>query len=250
MPRRVRARLNYANVMSTLAVFIALGGVSYAAVKLPRNSVGSAQIKKNAVTGSKVRNSSLTGADIKNRSLTAADFRGTLLGAQGPAGPKGDPGATGTPGPKGDPGAPGVAGPKGDPGAKGDPGLQGPGAKDFVMSLPKASGFTDLATLDNGLKVTGICGQAAVSVTIETTSTGMTFEGAGLVSKRDPISVTPVALETGSSAGIGFAAANLGHIDAVARDAAVNGRLAHITVGAMFDNVTGCRFWGTITPTT
>lgn len=29
-----------------LALFVALGGVSYAAVALPKNSVGSAQIKK------------------------------------------------------------------------------------------------------------------------------------------------------------------------------------------------------------
>ncbi len=56
----LRGGLTYANVMATVAVFIALGGASYAAVKLPKNSVGSSQIKKNAVTGSRVRNSSLT----------------------------------------------------------------------------------------------------------------------------------------------------------------------------------------------
>ena len=42
-------RLSYANVMSTIAVFVALGGSSYAALKLPRNSVGSAQIRNGAV---------------------------------------------------------------------------------------------------------------------------------------------------------------------------------------------------------
>ena len=41
MPRRIRDRLTYANVTATLALFIALGGSSYAALKLPRDSVGS-----------------------------------------------------------------------------------------------------------------------------------------------------------------------------------------------------------------
>ncbi len=82
MLRRIRSRLTYANVMSTVGVFIALGGVSYAAVKLPRNSVGGAQIKKNAVTGSKVRNSSLTGADVKNSSLTGSDLKEQLTHRQ------------------------------------------------------------------------------------------------------------------------------------------------------------------------
>ncbi|CAB4882534.1 unannotated protein [freshwater metagenome] len=73
MPRRIRSRLTYANLTATLALFIALGGVSYAAVKLPANSVGTAQIKSNAVTGAKV----------KNKSLTAADFNGSVQGPQG-----------------------------------------------------------------------------------------------------------------------------------------------------------------------
>lgn len=48
--KRLRPKLTYANVMATIAVFIALGGASYAATKLPKNSVGSKQIKANAVT--------------------------------------------------------------------------------------------------------------------------------------------------------------------------------------------------------
>ncbi len=38
--RRIRSKITYANVVATLALFIALGGVSYAAVKIPTNSVG------------------------------------------------------------------------------------------------------------------------------------------------------------------------------------------------------------------
>ena len=96
MLRRLRSQLNYSNVVASLALFVALGGVSYAAVKLPRNSVGSRAIKKNAVTGAKVKDSSLTGADIRNSSLTAADFAGSVTG---PAGPQGSAGVAGAPGP-------------------------------------------------------------------------------------------------------------------------------------------------------
>ena len=53
-------RLSYANVVATLALFIALGGSSYAALKLPRNSVGSAQIRSGAVHSSDVADGSLS----------------------------------------------------------------------------------------------------------------------------------------------------------------------------------------------
>lgn len=94
-----RPRLTYANVMSTIAVFLALGGISWAAATLPRNSVGTAQLKASAVTGAKVRNGSLTAADLKRGTLAAgpqgaAGSQGPA-GPQGPAGAKGDTGATG-----------------------------------------------------------------------------------------------------------------------------------------------------------
>src|SRR5207249_3628614 len=62
-------RVTYANVTATLALFIALGGGSYAAVTLPSNSVGTKQLRKNAVTSSKVRDNSLSGADINEQKL-------------------------------------------------------------------------------------------------------------------------------------------------------------------------------------
>jgi hypothetical protein len=62
--RRGTGKLNYANLMATIAVFIALGGSAYAALKLPKNSVGTKQLKKNAVTGVKVKNGTLTDQDI------------------------------------------------------------------------------------------------------------------------------------------------------------------------------------------
>jgi hypothetical protein len=47
-------RLSYANVMATIAVFIALGGGAYAAFTLPPNSVGTKQLKDSAVTKKKL----------------------------------------------------------------------------------------------------------------------------------------------------------------------------------------------------
>src|SRR4051794_38904243 len=76
-------RLSYANVMATVAVFIALGGASYAAFKLPKNSVGTKQIKKNAVTPAKLKKNAVTTAKIKDEAVTAAKVaKGTLTGAQ------------------------------------------------------------------------------------------------------------------------------------------------------------------------
>jgi hypothetical protein len=85
-----RARLTYANVIATIALFLALGGTGYAALKLPKNSVGPQQLKKNAVTSAKVKAGSLLTSDFKSSQRR---------GLRGPAGPKGDSGAQGPPGP-------------------------------------------------------------------------------------------------------------------------------------------------------
>jgi hypothetical protein len=72
----MRERLTYANVVSTLCLFILLGGGAYAAVKLPKNSVGTKQIKKNAVTGVKVKPDTLGGSDINEATLGAVPRAG------------------------------------------------------------------------------------------------------------------------------------------------------------------------------
>jgi hypothetical protein len=78
-------------IVACLALGIALGGTSYAAIEqLAPNSVGRAQLKNNAVTSTKVA----------NRSLRAIDFaRGQI--PRGPAGPQGPAGPTGPAGPAG-----------------------------------------------------------------------------------------------------------------------------------------------------
>ncbi|HEU4598919.1 MAG TPA: hypothetical protein VFS26_04170, partial [Solirubrobacterales bacterium] len=84
----IRKRLTYANVMSSIAVFVVLGGAAFAATQLPKNSVGTKQLKKNAVVSSKVKNGSLKAADFGAGQLPAGP-----QGAQGPQGPAGPAGS-------------------------------------------------------------------------------------------------------------------------------------------------------------
>jgi hypothetical protein len=56
-------------VVALVALVVAMVGTGYAAIKLPKNSVGTKQIKKNAVNGAKVKNQSLTGKDINLKKL-------------------------------------------------------------------------------------------------------------------------------------------------------------------------------------
>ena len=68
--KAVRSRLTFANVISCLALFVALGGAAYAA-GLSKNSVGTKQLKNEAVTAAKVKKGSLTGAQINASTLGA-----------------------------------------------------------------------------------------------------------------------------------------------------------------------------------
>jgi hypothetical protein len=70
----IRDRLTYANVMATLAVFIAIGGTGYAAINLPRNSVGAKQLRTHAVTASKIKPGAVTGRRVRDNSLTGKDI--------------------------------------------------------------------------------------------------------------------------------------------------------------------------------
>jgi len=51
-------------VISLIALFVALGGTTYAATTLPRNSVGTKQLQKNAVTASKIMNGAVTARKV------------------------------------------------------------------------------------------------------------------------------------------------------------------------------------------
>jgi hypothetical protein len=98
MLKALRSSLTYSNVVSTICLFLLLGGVAYAASQLPKDSVGTKQLQNGAVTLKKINKK----AQSKLR---------------GAVGPKGDPGKEGKKGDKGAKGSPG------DPGAPGTPGV-------------------------------------------------------------------------------------------------------------------------------
>ena len=76
---RLRAKLTYANVVSTLCLFLLLGGgAAFAASQLPKNSVGAKQIKRGAITPAKL----------------AAATKRAFAAVTGPQGPPGAAGAT------------------------------------------------------------------------------------------------------------------------------------------------------------
>ena len=65
----VRKRVTYSNVIATMALFIALGGVAVAATKLPRNSVGTKQLKRGAVTSAKLGKKSVIAGKLGPNSV-------------------------------------------------------------------------------------------------------------------------------------------------------------------------------------
>jgi hypothetical protein len=78
--KQIRKRFTYANVMSSIAVFLVLGGAAVAATQLPKNSVGTKQLKKNAVTAAKIKKNAVTTAKIKNDAVTGAKVNEGTLG--------------------------------------------------------------------------------------------------------------------------------------------------------------------------
>ena len=69
----LRRRFTYANVVASLALFLALGGVGYA-LTIPSNSVGTKQLKRRAVTNSRLASNSVTGRNVVNNSIGTRDL--------------------------------------------------------------------------------------------------------------------------------------------------------------------------------
>jgi Collagen triple helix repeat (20 copies) len=109
MRRITSHRPSPAMVVAFIALLLALGSGAYAQLRIPRNSVGTAQLKANSVTSPKVRAGSLLRSDFRAGQLPR--------GPQGPAGPAGAAGARGLTGERGPAGPAGPAGPTGPAGA-------------------------------------------------------------------------------------------------------------------------------------
>jgi hypothetical protein len=139
--RLSRFRLTPAFPISLIALFVALGGVGYAAA---------------TITGGDVKNNSLTSKDIKNKSIKKKDLAFNVTsGIQGPQGAPGAQGPAGTPGAQGDPGVPGGTGATGPQGPGGAVGTSAPGTAFSDLLNPdvvsdqaqvSAGGFTLQAT--------------------------------------------------------------------------------------------------------
>jgi hypothetical protein len=76
-----RRRLTFANVVSLLALFVALGGSAYAVASLPKNSVGATQLKNNAVISKKIKAEAVTGPKLARGAVPRA--RWALIRADG-----------------------------------------------------------------------------------------------------------------------------------------------------------------------
>jgi hypothetical protein len=86
MGRLLRRRPSPAMIVALLALFVALGGSTYAATKIRARdirtgAVGSRAIANNSIRSSDIRNGVVTGQDVKDDSLTNADIDNTSLRA-------------------------------------------------------------------------------------------------------------------------------------------------------------------------
>jgi hypothetical protein len=81
MKTRLPDRVTYANVVSTLCLFLLLGGgAALAAGKLAKNSVGTKQIKNRSITTAKIKNRAVTGAKIKDGTISGSKIDLITLG--------------------------------------------------------------------------------------------------------------------------------------------------------------------------
>jgi hypothetical protein len=74
------------NLVGWIALFVALGGTGYAAISIPRNSVGAAQIRNRSITPAKFNPKSIGGsvrawAIIRANATMLASTRGASVGA-------------------------------------------------------------------------------------------------------------------------------------------------------------------------
>ena len=82
---RIRSRLTYANVMSTIGVFLLIGtGAAFAAKQvLPKKSVGTKQLKSNAVTAAKIKKNAVTRVKIKKDAVDGSKIAdGSVTGTE------------------------------------------------------------------------------------------------------------------------------------------------------------------------
>lgn len=85
MLAKVLARLTYANVVATLALFLALGGVSYGALRIKskhvvNNTIRTQDLRNNEIRSKDIRNRTVIGRDVLTNTITGQQVRETSLG--------------------------------------------------------------------------------------------------------------------------------------------------------------------------
>lgn len=83
--QRIRSRLTYANATATLALFIALGGSSFAVSgsegpQGPSSATARISLATNSVRGTNIVNGSITSADIGTGQVSSTDIRDGSIG--------------------------------------------------------------------------------------------------------------------------------------------------------------------------
>jgi hypothetical protein len=190
--KQIRKRLTYANVMSSIAVFLVLGGATaLAANQLGKNTVGTKQLKKNSVTSAKVKNGSLLSSDFKAGQLPAGPQG--ARGLQGPQGPAGAQGPAGTALAYALVEAGGTVDPEGSKGiVSSDISLDNTGTYCF-NKIP--AGTKSIVATANGQFVTNANSDRFVSVSF--IPTNPTPSWTGCASGEDPVRVTTFDLSVG-----------------------------------------------------
>jgi hypothetical protein len=155
------------------------------------------------------------------------------IGPQGSQGSRGLRGATGSTGATGTPGAPGARGPEGP---------QGPGA--ISLSQTIVNGEQPLATLANGIRVSGSCTAGAKPVVaVETVSKGP-LNATGTSSKD---TVLKGVDEPGEGFRVSVEAVEFADLHVIARDGELKSKFANVDIHGQ-NGVKGCEFWAFIVP--
>jgi hypothetical protein len=223
--RRVLARLipSPALGLAIVALVLAAGGITYAATS-SESVIRACANKRTGVLRIAKR------CKRNERRVTWG-----VVGPQGRQGVRGFTGSRGFSGATGTGGAPGKAGPTGPEGP------QGPGATTFSTTVNEGQTLT-LATLSNGVIVTGTCNGTGPQVTLATASGKTTLQASGTAATGTEL--TSLDINGGTNSTIIFkAATTTADFDGLARDSSVaGGKFAHLDVHGHAGPP--CQFWG------
>jgi hypothetical protein len=223
-------------VLALVAVLVAMGGTGYAALRVPRASVGTKQLKANSVTSPKVKDGSLRPRDFEGRRLP-----------RGPKGPLGREGARGAAGPDGVQGEQGQPGFKGGEGRTGDTGPRGPGTLTFDGQFDRDGAFHNVAAV-NGVSVDILCNPSpskTVTLSVGPITVDAAFHGWGtswdgnVFARKTPVSNAAMQVN-----GVD----NEADLDVVAHGSASGGKYTEVHVSGLANQK--CNYHAVVTPPT